>query len=776
MDHYGLMTYGTSGAFQLLRGKLVYWSAKKQQFIAMSSAEAEYVAAASCCANMLWMKVNSLPVTSYMRSVHNWILKQNQLEEPPFVDHMKAICNLDVPVDSKAPKYSSPTEEETKSSSTMNTSLSHPLPPILVVGEMHKDAHQAAGGLTSLGDTSEDGAHPQLSSGSNPSVLVDKTKSVEDGLKTTHATSSENEELGADDISRNVKLEDLADILKDTRSTFFTPDSLTDEPIIVSEFLDLPHLASSVQEKLKTLDSLPVLYKKLLYERYCKKMKKRRQSSKIINYDVLTKKGSISLKLCKKKLFCSVTTGLNLGYLYIQIGEIVGFSSLAALHILRKLGSIFTLVYAAVYKAGKRLLYAKRNKAIFLRKGASKVSRERKMAKEDEEKMAFITSQGIFCYSKMAFGLKNAGATYQRLVDKAFQKQIGRNLEVCVDDLVIKSCTKQEIMRDIEETFRTLREINMKMNPKKCTSEWRKACSWDTRPRTSVKGQILEDFTMERPKDDSLVTTTKGIEFTYALRFRFDETNNEAEYEALIAGLRIVLVEELNKKSINETEVLALVEKEGDTWMTPIYEYLTEETLIAKKEKERALRRNSRRYGIDIAGPFPEGPGKVEFLIVAIDYFTKWIEAKPIVTITGTTHTKTGVKNYASAKVLPQSSIRKAMAWWKEQTEAWGKEQRHGYMVQNNEALEITLDRLEEKGEQEAIRKARRKEKIEKYYNSKVRNTSFKPGDLVYWNNDASHAKDSGKLNPKWEGPYEVTKALGKGAYKLMDHNGKLLP
>ncbi|GKA09209.1 hypothetical protein Tco_0688540 [Tanacetum coccineum] len=53
-----------------------------------------------------------------------------------------------------------------------------------------------------------------------------------------------------------------------------------------------------------------------------------------------------------------------------------------------------------------------------------------KMAKEDEEKTAFVTSQGIFCYSKMPFGLKNFGATYQRLVDKAFQKQIGKNLKV----------------------------------------------------------------------------------------------------------------------------------------------------------------------------------------------------------------------------------------------------------------------------------------------------------------------------------------------------------
>ncbi|GJY84825.1 reverse transcriptase domain-containing protein [Tanacetum coccineum] len=90
------------------------------------------------------------------------------------------------------------------------------------------------------------------------------------------------------------------------------------------------------------------------------------------------------------------------------------------------------------------------------------------MAKEDEEKTEFITSQGIFYYSKMPFGLKNTGATYQQLVDKAFQKQIGQNLEVYVDDLVIKIRTEQEVIRDIEETFKTLREINMKLNPKKC--------------------------------------------------------------------------------------------------------------------------------------------------------------------------------------------------------------------------------------------------------------------------------------------------------------------
>ncbi|GJT06230.1 reverse transcriptase domain-containing protein [Tanacetum coccineum] len=69
----------------------------------------------------------------------------------------------------------------------------------------------------------------------------------------------------------------------------------------------------------------------------------------------------------------------------------------------------------------------------------------------------------------MPFSLKNAGATYQRLVDSAFKEQIGVNLESYVDDMVIKSRTEQDIIKDIEQTFSTLRRINMKLNPKKCS-------------------------------------------------------------------------------------------------------------------------------------------------------------------------------------------------------------------------------------------------------------------------------------------------------------------
>ncbi|GJT73057.1 reverse transcriptase domain-containing protein [Tanacetum coccineum] len=231
-----------------------------------------------------------------------------------------------------------------------------------------------------------------------------------------------------------------------------------------------------------------------------------------------------------------------------------------------------------------------------------------------------------------------------------------------------------------------------------------------------------------------ILTNTEGAEFTYAMRFRFEATNNKAEYEALIASLRIaeqmgvknlqahvdsrlianqvngsyvakesgmiqylnkVLVEELKEESINEKEILAVVEEEGNTWMTPICEYLTKEILPADKKKARAVPRSCNmhsgprfvvakairtgyywptmhmdprklirecndcqvhrpvprnpqqnltpitspwpfyKWGIDIARPFPKGPGKVKFLIIAVDYFTKWIEAKPVATIIG---------------------------------------------------------------------------------------------------------------------------------------------
>nr|GEY18763.1 hypothetical protein [Tanacetum cinerariifolium] len=111
---------------------------------------------------------------------------------------------------------------------------------------------------------------------------------------------------------------------------------------------------------------------------------------------------------------------------------------------------------------------------------AKAIQAEIQLAESYEEKTAFHTGQGVYCYTKMPFGLKNTGATYQQLVDKAFDSQIGRNIEMYIDNLVIKSHTKGEMLRDIGESFRTLRKINMKLNPKNVRLGQWKECSWDT--------------------------------------------------------------------------------------------------------------------------------------------------------------------------------------------------------------------------------------------------------------------------------------------------------
>ncbi|GKE66417.1 hypothetical protein Tco_1520578, partial [Tanacetum coccineum] len=168
------------------------------------------------------------------------------------------------------------------------------------------------------------------------------------------------------------------------------------------------------------------------------------------------------------------------------------------------------------------------------------------------------------------------------------------------------------------------------------------------------------------------------------------------------------------------------------------------------------------KWGIDIAGPFC---GRAWENLDFQERLSRIMENN-----SGTIHSKIGARNYSRRR---------------NKSKAGGKEQKldgrtllsdigmptlrtaEVDLVQNNEALEINLDLFEEKREQAAIREAKNKAKMEKYYNSKVRSTSFKPGDLVYRNNDASRAEHTWKLGSKWEGSYEVMEALVKGAYKL---------
>ncbi|GJV22136.1 reverse transcriptase domain-containing protein [Tanacetum coccineum] len=413
------------------------------------------------------------------------------------------------------------------------------------------------------------------------------------------------------------------------------------------------------------------------------------------------------------------------------------------------------------------------------------------MAESDEEKTAFHTSQGVYCYTKMPFNLKNAGATYQRLMDKAFDSQVCRDIEVYVDDLVIKIHTEAEMLRDVDEMFhtdkscpdkteavlqlpspRTIKEVqslNRKLASlnrflsksarrslqlfktlKKCIKKsdfhWTPEAEQAFKQlkqhlsdlpllvapkpkeeliiylsatdeaisavlmteRSTVQTPvyfILADFLVEKsdenPLDTSIVetpqepwtlfidgsscvdgsgvglilTSPEGTEFTYVLRFQFTTSNNEAEYKALIAGLRIaaqmgvrnvqakslisgfanfsisqvprsknkkadalskiastsfahlskhVLGEILKEKSIQEKEVEAIVEEEGPTWMTLIIKYLKDGTLLGDRKEASKLRIKAT---IRIVG-------RVSLYAVIPKAVTK-IKAKAVATITG---------------------------------------------------------------------------------------------------------------------------------------------
>nr|XP_016494367.1 PREDICTED: uncharacterized protein K02A2.6-like [Nicotiana tabacum] len=90
------------------------------------------------------------------------------------------------------------------------------------------------------------------------------------------------------------------------------------------------------------------------------------------------------------------------------------------------------------------------------------------MAEENQEKTTFISHRGTYCYKVMSFGLKNEGATYQRLVTKIFEEQLGKTMEVYIDDMLVKSTKKEDHIGHLKEAFEILRQYGMKLNPEKC--------------------------------------------------------------------------------------------------------------------------------------------------------------------------------------------------------------------------------------------------------------------------------------------------------------------
>ncbi|GJU54364.1 reverse transcriptase domain-containing protein [Tanacetum coccineum] len=195
---------------------------------------------------------------------------------------------------------------------------------------------------------------------------------------------------------------------------------------------------------------------------------------------------------------------------------------------------------------------------------------------------------------------------------------------------------------------------------------------------------------------------------------------------------RSIGIDVLKEKSIKEREIPTVVEEEGYCWMMLLLKYLTNDMLPAETKN--------------------------------------WVEEVPHVLWAYRTTIKTS-NGYTPFSLTYDTEAVILVEIGKPSLRCVKIDQ-----AINDEALLLNLDILEDEREKAVIQEAKSKAKMEKYYNAKVHNTTFKPWDFVYRSNEASHAKDGGKLGLKWEGPYEVVEALGKGAYKIRSSSGDILP
>ena len=91
-----------------------------------------------------------------------------------------------------------------------------------------------------------------------------------------------------------------------------------------------------------------------------------------------------------------------------------------------------------------------------------------KMNESDQAATSFITPYGPFCFNTMPFGLKNAGTTYQHVIQTCLEKLIGKTVEAYVDDVVIKTRHVETPIDDLRLTFDNLCMYDIKLNPEKC--------------------------------------------------------------------------------------------------------------------------------------------------------------------------------------------------------------------------------------------------------------------------------------------------------------------
>jgi hypothetical protein len=124
-----------------------------------------------------------------------------------------------------------------------------------------------------------------------------------------------------------------------------------------------------------------------------------------------------------------------------------------------------------------------------------------KMKESDQLVTSFITPFGMYCYTTMPFGLRNAGATYQRCMNHVFGEHIGRTVEAYVDDIVVKTKRASDLLSDLEMTFKCLRAKGVKLNPKKCVFGV---------PRRMLLGFIISERGIEANPEKIAAITSMG--------------------------------------------------------------------------------------------------------------------------------------------------------------------------------------------------------------------------------------------------------------------------
>nr|GEV68498.1 reverse transcriptase domain-containing protein [Tanacetum cinerariifolium] len=306
--------------------------------------------------------------------------------------------------------------------------------------------------------------------------------------------------------------------------------------------------------------------------------------------------------------------------------------------------------------------------------------------------------------------------------------------------------------------------------------------------------QILNGASSAKGSDVGLVliSITK-TEYTYALRLNFESINNQAEYEALLVGLRIAKKIGVQSLSVNVDSKLVASQINDN------YEACKENVIwyLNKAKEYIGCFTNFRIQNI----PWNKNQKADVLSKLALVEFnhltTKILVETLVVSSMDVEEINVVVEEEAKIWMTPIINCLERGIWSEDENEAYEDKSichgRRGYIQKilpnayasgmdvlgplpeapgkegndNEKEMRLNLDLLTEKREAAAIQEARYKMKMEHYYNKRVCPMSFKVGEYVYRKNKASRVENLGKLGPKWEGPYFIVEAYQNGSYKL---------